>query len=367
MPRKKKESDPLAPEPAPEPTSEPSPEAPPEPPPEAVQRKRGRKPIPDEEKKTKRSGKRAATQPEPQPEVTISYVTTGGPGAAGSSTDPLPAPTQLPPTEAPKTTPLLRASEVIRLLNTSQSAAIPARAKSPTHEALVEPTQRFLAESDSDDDAADRQKTTKLLGKVSSDQVIELLGAHTTKSQWPTSTKALCHTCCHPFDTIPIMLPTVLRNGKFDRCTGNFCSFNCAKRHALDLRSYRSTEICSLVSYLYKRVVGRGRMERVPIIPAPPRSVLAPFGGCMTIEEYRQGALVLPPAESTLPERHRIVSVLQHNCIPVFARAHYRQESSVYNDVFVPRTNTKHFERTQPIHTSTMQESMSIRTFLRQQ
>ena len=157
------------------------------------------------------------------------------------------------------------------------------------------------------------------------------------------------------------MLPRGIRHGRFDRCTGYFCSFNCAKRYAIDQHCFYSFEMCSLLSSLYKCVIGRNKYERVHIIPSPPKCTLKAFGGHMTIEEYRRDFLILPPAtEENRATRQTIVSVLSDNCVPSFSKAHIKHQTSVYNDVGVPQARQQRFERTTPVSRRSITEAMGI-------
>lgn len=94
-----------------------------------------------------------------------------------------------------------------------------------------------------------------------------------------------CWHCCHPFDGDGIPMP-VTYDSRRDvwKTEGTFCSFACAKAWNWDLGSgYRSAIRGELLTLFRKRTTGSfGR-----IVPAPPRSCLAVFGGTMTIDEFR--------------------------------------------------------------------------------
>ena len=121
---------------------------------------------------------------------------------------------------------------------------------------------------------------------------VELLGAHTTREQWPEKTDVACWNCTFEFDAIPIAVPKSLRHRKhFDKCYGVFCSFNCAKRYVITQNNFDMWSQLQLLSLLHKRVLGC----TVKVIPAPPRQALLRFGGYLSIDEYRKNNIVLPP------------------------------------------------------------------------
>ena len=133
----------------------------------------------------------------------------------------------------------------------------------------------------------------------------------------------LCYHCCHPFEGIAIPLP-VEYNERTQawKTTGSCCSWGCAKAWNWDAGSgYRSGIRGQLLTLLRKRMTkpqpGKLTLRQVTahlgIVPAPPRSCLAAFGGTMSIEEFRakspNGIIVekLPekmvPLESIVNER----------------------------------------------------------------
>lgn len=107
---------------------------------------------------------------------------------------------------------------------------------------------------------------------------------------WPVETTTLCWHCAHPFDTIPLPLPT-------DYCPkidvfyaiGNFCSWACMKAYNFDRSHYRKEANSLLISYFASRCCGKP----VSIKSAPPRQALKVFGGDLTIEEFRSSSQAL--------------------------------------------------------------------------
>ena len=250
-------------------------------------------------------------------------------------------------------------SEVIELLNTSAAAPdIPARQSVPApptepkaSTAAVKKTARpaFLDESDDDEDYGANMKAKKHLGSISAESVCTLLGHHTNVNVYPESTEVWCHNCAHPFSGIPVMLPTrqCARSGRFE-VHGTFCSFNCAKRRALDLNLPRSMEYCALLSLMHKKVTG----ERARVVPAPPKIALKVFGGTMDIDEYRASFLQLPPTPDMydMQKRKILVKELQSRMYPVLAKLHITNEQAVIDEaVLGPRPVTKAYDRSKPV------------------
>lgn len=98
----------------------------------------------------------------------------------------------------------------------------------------------------------------------------------------PTTSTSACLWCCHTFEGRPIVLP-VHDHGDYLNVCGNFCCPECAMAYLFDMRqdSHTRWEQLALLNRIYADAVG-GR-----IYPAPPKTVLALFGGLYTIEEYR--------------------------------------------------------------------------------
>lgn len=148
-----------------------------------------------------------------------------------------------------------------------------------------------------------------------------------SQDPWPVKTDVLCHYCCHAFDTCPIGIPNAYISGtqRFV-CSGNFCTFSCAKRYLFPSNTCKDDKMLSsvvpgdlvvttdnpslveqgqLLQLMYQLVFaeelkkqeeekhregGGGVLQHV--IPlAPQRLVLKAFGGALTIEEFRAAAL----------------------------------------------------------------------------
>jgi hypothetical protein len=94
----------------------------------------------------------------------------------------------------------------------------------------------------------------------------------------------LCWNCCHHFHDKVYGIPLKYTDKVF-YIYGDFCSFECASRYALDnLREYNFSEIYSLIN-LYSNIIFN---ETRKIEIAPSRLILKSFGGILTIDEYRK-------------------------------------------------------------------------------
>jgi hypothetical protein len=100
-----------------------------------------------------------------------------------------------------------------------------------------------------------------------------------SNKEWPQTCDTLCWWCCHPFDGIPI--PCV---SKYDsvkkrfRVYGIFCSWECSAAFGL-------SENNSLLNLILLKRQWTG--DSSDIKKAPSRYLLRPFGGFMSIEEFR--------------------------------------------------------------------------------
>ena len=300
-------------------------------------KKRGRRPLSEEQKAERKLEKKRHREKEKQQKTPlhISFMSNDTPNA--------------PPTR------VLPAHEVIQLLNTSSDRpSIPQR-RTVVEAAAASAPQRtdFLEESDDDDEYGVNRRTQQHLGNISAEQIVTLMGAHTNVNQYPSSTTVWCHHCAHPFDGVPIMLPTMrCATSKRYECHGTFCSFNCAKRRALDLNQPRSFEMCALLSALYRCITG----VRQRVIAAPPRIALQVFGGTMSIEEFRLAFLQLPHKDGTR-DRKVIVNELQKNCWPQLAKLHIVNEQAVVNEQILgprPQKKVSRLDRSKPLRETTL-------------
>lgn len=99
----------------------------------------------------------------------------------------------------------------------------------------------------------------------------------------PAHSEAACFWCCHTFPHRPVVLP--LRDtGDAMIVSGNFCCPECACSYLFDMRQDAHTrwEQLALLHRVYGAACGG------TIRPAPPKTLLSYFGGCLSIQQYRQ-------------------------------------------------------------------------------
>ena len=106
---------------------------------------------------------------------------------------------------------------------------------------------------------------------------------------WPSLSQCACWHCTEMFTTPPVPIVTK-KLGKGTAAqwevTGNFCSFNCAKRWLLDRVNCKTGTKIMWLEELARNVFQRD--SNTPILTAPPMITLKKFGGNLTIEEFRQ-------------------------------------------------------------------------------
>jgi hypothetical protein len=97
-----------------------------------------------------------------------------------------------------------------------------------------------------------------------------------------------CWWCCHPFPGPSLHMPYKYdeRTKRFTT-TGHFCSWECAKTYALDMRDSRSGERQMFISLMRKHA---NSGKYMPTRCAPKRVALSMFGGTLTIDEFRHGS-----------------------------------------------------------------------------
>jgi hypothetical protein len=92
-----------------------------------------------------------------------------------------------------------------------------------------------------------------------------------------------CLWCKHTFDTPSVELPEDYFNLTF-YCTGNFCSWNCAKAFNIDINDSSTWKRESLLNLMYFKTYG----EFKDIISAPSWLMLEDFGGLLNITDFRK-------------------------------------------------------------------------------
>lgn len=348
-------------------------------------KKRGRKPLTAEQRAEREAAKKTRNEkatPKPITQsINVSFVSDSAPAKTNASTH----------------SHVMPASEVISLLNsqrksddkspgiqsenqglftntdTGLSNIIPirpreqppvtssqnnGRPKSSVH--FKDTKSQIMDDSDDDEELSVSLRPQPKFMDMSTSSVCTIMGAHTTIEKWPESTDLCCWHCCHKFEGVPI--PATIKQDKRTsaiQVCGIFCSFNCSKKWILDKNSYSSGEQISLLHLIHKRITGG---HYTSIRPAPPRISLKMFGGPLSIEEFRDGMLQLPPTDEMYQNSHRakVVKELQHNCYPLFSRlmVESKQRGGHTNVKHNPQP-TRH-ERTKPLKTATLQHSMNM-------
>lgn len=326
-------------------------------------KKRGRKPLTEEQKAERLAAKKqkAESQRVP-PSLKVSFVC--------RDDDDVQTRASHPPAKD-----VMNPAEVISLLNSTQgggesSAPIPSRigdwarasaSVNPTGGVTPGKASQIMEESDDDEEAQILSRPRPTVLEMSEQAIVTLMGAHTDQNSWPESTSICCWNCCHPFQGVPIPATSKIdsrRSGKLTKCHGVFCSFNCSKRYILDKSTHGAWEASSLLSLLYKKIVG----HHAPIKTAPPRICLAMFGGNMSIEEYRTGFITLPATESMYDEQTRTkhVELLQDNCIPSFNRVLIQKTSGGIRSAVNPIDEIPKHERKKVLRSTVLHKSMNM-------
>ena len=92
-----------------------------------------------------------------------------------------------------------------------------------------------------------------------------------------------CLWCKYAFETPAIELPEDYFNNIF-YCIGNFCSWNCAKAHNIDLNDTSTWKRESLLNLMFFQTYGFFK----DITPAVSWIILEDYGGRLTIEDFRK-------------------------------------------------------------------------------
>ena len=322
----------------------------------AEPKKRGRKPLPPEERQ--RRGRKKVVHQEIQerknqgaPPLQISFICStsenSAPAAALTSSG-TKATTPLNPFldgGAFAVTPPVTASGDLNAAATAKPRLPPARPAVAARNG----GQMLLDESDDDELHDVRARPRVDVSQLTGEKCIEILGAHTDVERWPERTEMSCWNCTYPFDGIPIMIPGKMHKitDKLVDCFGVFCSFNCAKRYCVSHGRHSSIEQVQLLSYLHKKVLG----ATARVTPAPPFQALSRFGGYMDIDEYRKDAITLPPDESMFDPavRRDHVTLLQYHCVPLFQTVLHTHNQMMSNSVRERAVRKQMSDRTKPL------------------
>ena len=104
----------------------------------------------------------------------------------------------------------------------------------------------------------------------------------------PERTDIYCFWCCHPFDTVPCVVPADIKENIW-HVYGNFCSPECSVAYLFNERLDINVqwERYAMLNSLYSRDTEIKIGALTGIRSAPKREVLRIFGGSMDIREFR--------------------------------------------------------------------------------
>ena len=104
----------------------------------------------------------------------------------------------------------------------------------------------------------------------------------------PERTDIYCFWCCHPFDSVPCVIPSDIKESVW-YVYGNFCSPECATAYLFHERldSNIQWERYAMLNSLYSKDVEMVGGSCTGVRSAPKREVLRIFGGSMDIREFR--------------------------------------------------------------------------------
>ena len=98
-----------------------------------------------------------------------------------------------------------------------------------------------------------------------------------------------CYYCCHEIEGKVLGLPQNKSETGTYICYGQFCSFSCMKTYTLESNISYKNLIFSLISTMLYETTGS-----IKCAFAPRREQLKMFGGCLSIEDFRQKATIIP-------------------------------------------------------------------------
>lgn len=309
----------------------------------AAPKKRGRKPLPPEEK-IKRGRKRVVHQEiqdrkkQGAPPLQISFVcdtqASAMPMASSASLINPFSEHGMTSTSSNTLTPFSCAPEPVRKVAPLRKTA----------------TLTALEESDDDETAAISSKPRIDVSHLSGEKCIEILGAHTDRKEWPSSTDVACWNCTYTFDGIPLAIPGGIhkRQNVMIGCYGVFCSFNCAKRYCMNRNRNDSMQQLQLLGLLRKTILG----GTARIFPASPFQVLDKYGGYMPIEEYRKNFITIPPNNEMFDPtvRQDYVHMMNEKQIPYFQTVlHTHNQQLVTDSIQEKNVRKRSYERTTPL------------------
>lgn len=125
-----------------------------------------------------------------------------------------------------------------------------------------------------------------------------------------------CQHCCHPFTGPPVGMPITFNERKQKMVLrGVYCSLRCCLGANREMKDTRALTRPMWIRYMALKVYGVP-LKQV-IRPAPPRRCLTVFGGCLSLEAFRQNdqelVMQIPPILELIPEEESILEKLKHH------------------------------------------------------
>ena len=139
---------------------------------------------------------------------------------------------------------------------------------------------------------------------IKENSLLPTLIQYKENSEWPENTKISCWWCTCQFKNRPCGLPVNYMNGTYN-LVGNFCSPECAAAYNFnDINNTEIWEKYALLNLMYTEVY----KDNIKL--APPRNTLKKFGGCLTIDQFRNNnvnnncefKIIIPPIKSIIPQ-----------------------------------------------------------------
>lgn len=195
-------------------------------------------------------------------------------------------------------------------------------------------------------------------------------------STWPTDPSVWCWHCCHPCGAPPLPVP-VAYDARQDRFTvrGAFCTWACMRAYIRDsVSAHRSSMYAMHMAVFRKRCQPGRKIERT--VPAPPRVMLAVFGGSMTITEFRQASrdgishAVLPdrmlPYMQIVEERRACSKARAPEDMDLTESVNFQNASAKNETLRLRRSAPSTKKAPEGTNTNVLERAMGISAFLKQ-
>lgn len=184
---------------------------------------------------------------------------------------------------------------------------------------------------------------------------------------WPIETSVHCWWCCHPFNTVPCSIPEKIEDKTFI-VYGVFCSPECCAAHLFnDTNHSNSVSIWtkySLLNVLYKDIY-KGKQ----IGQAYSRELLKKFGGCLTINEFRNTnrkvsyTISMPNMKSIIPRIEQSYVQTSYSSNRYAINDEMTDIYTVPNNIIEPASDTLILKRSKPFrkYENTLEKCMNLK------